>query len=191
MSEASGDTMRVAAQVPFSVQNWNGGCARISPASTAWHWTNTWAVNQSDVRVRARKARASCDGAALRQTASSAHAIEREYKVIAALAGLAALVPCAHALCEDESVIGRAFFIMGCVDGRVFWDPSLPGVPAAERGLLYDDMNRVLAALHCVDYRAAGLADFGKTGGYLARQIARWSKQYKSSETERIDAIDR
>ena len=121
----------------------------------------------------------------------SAHAIEREFKVIAALAGTGVPVPQVHALCEDEGVIGRAFFIMECMEGRVFWDPVLPGMSSAERSGIYDDMNRILATLHSVDYSARGLAGFGRPGGYLARQIARWSKQYRASETEKIEAMDR
>lgn len=121
----------------------------------------------------------------------SAHAIEREFKVISALAGTGVPVPQVHALCEDEGVIGRAFFIMECMEGRVFWDPVLPGMSSAERSDIYDDMNRVLATLHSVDYGAHGLAGFGRTGGYLPRQIARWSKQYRASETGQIEAMDR
>jgi aminoglycoside phosphotransferase (APT) family kinase protein len=121
----------------------------------------------------------------------SAHAIDREYRIISALAGTDVPVPHSYALCEDEAVIGRAFFIMACVQGRVFWDPALPGLSPPERTAIYDDMNRVLSALHSVDYKARGLADFGRPGGYLARQIARWSKQYRASETEKIEAMDR
>jgi aminoglycoside phosphotransferase (APT) family kinase protein len=132
-----------------------------------------------------------CKPAPAAKLLPSAHAIEREFRIISALAGSGVPVPATHLLCEDESVIGRAFFIMQCVEGRVFWEPALPGISASERALCYDDMNRVLAALHSVDYAAVGLADFGKSGGYLARQIARWSKQYKASETEHIDAMDR
>lgn len=121
----------------------------------------------------------------------SAHAIEREFKVIAALAASGVPAPRVHALCEDEGVIGRAFFIMECVDGRVLWDPLLPGMSSPERARIYDDMNRVLATLHSVDYNARGLAGFGRQGGYMARQIARWSKQYRASETGKIEAMDR
>jgi aminoglycoside phosphotransferase (APT) family kinase protein len=100
-------------------------------------------------------------------------------------------VPGTHCLCEDEGVIGRAFYVMAYVEGRVLWDQSLPGMTPPGRAAIYDEMNRVIAALHRVDFHAAGLADFGKPGNYLARQIARWSKQYRASETERIDAMDR
>jgi aminoglycoside phosphotransferase (APT) family kinase protein len=121
----------------------------------------------------------------------SAHAVEREFRVITALGKGGFPVPRTHVLCEDEGVIGRAFYLMDYVEGRVFWEQSLPGMSARERGAIYDEMNRVIAALHAVDYIAAGLADFGKPGNYLARQIARWSKQYRSSETEPIPAMDR
>ena len=120
----------------------------------------------------------------------SAHAIEREYRVMAALAGHGVPVPQMLALCEDESVIGRAFFIMSFAEGRVLWDQSLPGMGRAERGAIYDDMNRVIAALHCVDAGAAGLTDYGKPGNYFERQIARWGKQYLASVTQPIDAMD-
>ncbi|RZJ82927.1 MAG: phosphotransferase family protein, partial [Massilia sp.] len=108
----------------------------------------------------------------------SAHAVEREYKVMKGLAGTDVPVPKMFCLCEDESVIGRAFYVMECMEGRVLWDQSLPGFSNAERGAYYDEMNRVIAALHTVDVAAQGLADFGKPGNYFERQIGRWSKQY-------------
>ncbi|MBN9426292.1 MAG: phosphotransferase [Burkholderiales bacterium] len=121
----------------------------------------------------------------------SAHAIEREYRVLEALGKTDIPVARVYALCEDESVIGRAFYVMEFVDGRVLWQQSLPGMSNAERGAIYDETNRVIAALHSVDYQAIGLGDYGKPGAYVARQIARWSKQYQASETETIDAMDR
>lgn len=121
----------------------------------------------------------------------SAHAVDREFRVIAALADTDVPVARAWCLCEDESVIGTAFYVMDCVQGRVLWEPTLPGMQAAERAAIYDDMNRVIAALHTVDYAAVGLEDFGKPGNYFERQIARWSKQYRASETETIDAMER
>jgi aminoglycoside phosphotransferase (APT) family kinase protein len=121
----------------------------------------------------------------------SAHAVEREFRVISALGRAGFPVPRTHFLCEDESVIGRAFYVMDYVEGRILWEQSLPGMSAGERAAIYDEMNRVIAELHRVDYAAAGLADFGKPGNYFARQIARWSKQYRSSETGRIEAMDR
>lgn len=121
----------------------------------------------------------------------SAHAIEREFRVMSALAGTGVPVARMHALCEDESVIGRAFYVMECVDGRVLWDQSLPGLGNAERGAIYDEMNRVLAALHSVKPAAIGLADYGKPGNYFERQIGRWSKQYQASITQAIPEMDR
>jgi aminoglycoside phosphotransferase (APT) family kinase protein len=121
----------------------------------------------------------------------SAHAVDREYRVLAALRDSGVPVPRTYCLCEDETVIGTAFYVMDYVDGRVLWAPSLPAMANAERAAIYDEMNRVIAALHRVDYAAVGLAEFGKPGNYFARQIARWSKQYHASETERIDAMDR
>jgi aminoglycoside phosphotransferase (APT) family kinase protein len=121
----------------------------------------------------------------------SAHAVDREYRVITALAGTGVPVPRTYALCTDESVIGAMFYIMDCVEGRVLWDPQLPGMAPAERRALFDETNRVIAALHCVDYAAIGLGDYGKPGNYFQRQIDRWSRQYKASETEQIEAMDR
>jgi len=121
----------------------------------------------------------------------SAHAIEREFRVMKALAGTDVPVAQMHLLCEDEAVIGRAFYVMAFMDGRVLWDQSLPGLANAERGAIYDEMNRVIAALHGVDATAVGLADYGKPGNYFERQIARWSKQYQASVTEAIAEMDR
>jgi aminoglycoside phosphotransferase (APT) family kinase protein len=120
----------------------------------------------------------------------SAHAIEREFKVMHGLAGTAVPVPRMEALCEDESIIGRAFYIMEFKEGRVLWDQSLPGMTPAQRGAIYDEMNRVMAALHTVDFAARGLADYGKSGNYFERQISRWSKQYVASITQPIPEMD-
>jgi aminoglycoside phosphotransferase (APT) family kinase protein len=120
----------------------------------------------------------------------SAHAVDREYRVIRALGGTEVPVARAHALCEDDAVIGTAFYVMEYVAGRVFWDPSLPGLAPAQRAAIHDEINRVIAALHSVDFSAVGLGDYGRTGEYIARQVARWSKQYQASETDRIEAMD-
>jgi aminoglycoside phosphotransferase (APT) family kinase protein len=111
----------------------------------------------------------------------SAHAIEREFAVMTGLAGTGVPVPRMYCLCEDESVVGRAFYIMEYMEGRVLWDQSLPGMAPAQRGAIYDEMNRVIAALHTVNFAERGLADYGKPGNYFERQIGRWSKQYKAS----------
>lgn len=121
----------------------------------------------------------------------SAHAIEREFHVMRALAAQGIPVPWTLLLVEDESVIGRAFYLMQHVEGRIFWDPTLPGMSSAERAMIYDEMNRVIARLHTVDIERAGLSDYGKAGNYFQRQIGRWSKQYRASETEPIDAMNR
>ena len=120
----------------------------------------------------------------------SAHAVDREYKVITALAQTDVPVAKTYALCTDENVIGTMFYIMDCVDGRILWDPSVPGISPTERAAIFDELNRVIAALHKVDYQAVGLGDYGKPGSYLERQIARWTKQYRASETERIEAME-
>ena len=121
----------------------------------------------------------------------SAHAIEREYAVMRGLAGTQVPVPQMLALCEDESVIGRAFYIMEFMQGRVLWDQSLPDMQPAERAAIYDEMNRVIAALHKVDFAAQGLASYGKPGNYFERQIGRWSKQYQASITQPIHEMDK
>jgi aminoglycoside phosphotransferase (APT) family kinase protein len=120
----------------------------------------------------------------------SAHAIEREFRVMDALALSGVPVARMHVLCEDESVIGRAFYVMDFVEGRVFWEQSLPGLQPGERAAVYDEMNRVLAALHNVEVKAVGLSDFGRPGNYFGRQIKRWSQQYQASVTEPIAEMD-
>jgi aminoglycoside phosphotransferase (APT) family kinase protein len=120
----------------------------------------------------------------------SAHAIEREFMVMQALADTDVPVARMHVLCQDESVIGRAFYVMEYVEGRVLWDQSLPGMNPTERRAIYEEMNRVIALLHGTDFRAIGLESFGKPGSYFERQIARWSKQYQASVTEPIEAMD-
>ena len=120
----------------------------------------------------------------------SAHAIDREFRVISALATSNVPVARAYALCEDTGVIGTAFYIMDCVDGRILWDPSLPGMTNENRAAHYDELNRVIAELHRVDPAAVGLADFGKPGNYIERQVGRWTRQYRAAETETIDAAD-
>jgi aminoglycoside phosphotransferase (APT) family kinase protein len=121
----------------------------------------------------------------------SAHAVEREYRVIAALADTAVPVAKAYALCEDPTVIGTAFYVMDYVEGRLFWDAALPEVAGSERRAIYAEMTRVIAALHSVDYAAVGLGDYGKPGRYIERQVARWTQQYRGSETETIEAMER
>jgi len=122
---------------------------------------------------------------------ASAHQVDREYRVMRALAGTGVPVPRMHLLCEDDAVIGAAFYVMDFLAGRIFRDAQLPDLAPAERAAIYDDMNAVLARLHQVDYTAVGLADFGRPGGYIPRQIARWTKQYRAAETGTIAAMER
>jgi aminoglycoside phosphotransferase (APT) family kinase protein len=121
----------------------------------------------------------------------SAHAVDREFRVLKALEDTDVPVAHAFALCEDPEVIGSAFYVMEYIEGRIFWDAALPDAAPIERGPIYMEMVRVLAALHSVDYNAAGLASFGKPGAFVERQVALWIRQYRASETEKIDAMER
>ena len=121
----------------------------------------------------------------------SAHAVEREFKVMSGLQGTDVPVAKMHCLCEDESVIGRMFYVMEFVEGRVLWDQALPGMTTTQRGEIYNEMNRVIAALHKVKFADRGLADYGKPGNYFERQIGRWSKQYTASITTPIAEMDK
>jgi aminoglycoside phosphotransferase (APT) family kinase protein len=125
------------------------------------------------------------------QLLASAHAVDREFRVIEALHGKGVPVAAPLHLCRDETVIGSMFYLMDFVDGRIFWDPGLPDIAAAERGAYYDEVVRVLAAIHRVDVDAVGLGDFGRPGNYFERQVARWSEQYRKSETVSVPAMER
>jgi aminoglycoside phosphotransferase (APT) family kinase protein len=121
----------------------------------------------------------------------SAHAVDREFRVIAALQDSEVPVPKAYALCKDPAVIGTEFYVMDYVEGRLFWDAALPEVASADRRAIYDEMTRVIAALHAVDYAAVALSDYGKPGRYIERQVTRWTQQYRAAQTETIDAVER
>ena len=121
----------------------------------------------------------------------SAHAVDREYRVIQGLHAEGFPVAEALAFCADESVVGTPFYVMGFVDGRVFWEPQMPDSNPAERAAVYDSMNATISRLHGLDPARIGLGDFGKGENYVARQVERWSKQYRASETEQIDAMER
>ena len=125
------------------------------------------------------------------QLLPSAHAVDREYRVMKALAVTDVPVPPALHYCDDAGVIGTPFFVMGCVEGRVFRQPHLPGVTAADRAAIYDEMADLLARLHRVDAAAVGLGDYGKPGNYYSRQIGRWSQQYVAARTGEIESMDR
>ncbi len=120
----------------------------------------------------------------------SAHAVDREFRVQTALANSNVPVPRMHVLCEDDSVIGSAFYVMERLDGRNFLEPTMTGESNETRTAVLDEMNRVLAELHMVDINAVGLSDYGPTGNYFERQIARWTKQYRASETETVADMD-
>jgi aminoglycoside phosphotransferase (APT) family kinase protein len=120
----------------------------------------------------------------------SAHAVDREFRVMRALAETEVPVPKVHALCEDPSVMGSMFFVMDFLPGRTFFDPRLPGHEPPERAAIFDAMNGAIAAISRVEPVAVGLGDFGRHGGYVARQVSRWTKQYRASETRRITAMD-
>ena len=121
----------------------------------------------------------------------SAHAVDREYRVIAALYPHGFPVPEPVLYCADESVVGTAFFVMSHVEGRVIWEPRMPASNPTERAQVYDAMNATLAQLHSFEPTAIGLADYGRAENYVARQVERWSKQYRASETEKIKDMDR
>ena len=120
----------------------------------------------------------------------SAHAVDREFRVISALAAQGFPVAPAFAYCDDPGVVGTAFYVMGFVDGRVYWEPDMPRAEPAERAAVYDAMNATLARLHAFDPAAIGLGDFGRGEDYVARQVARWSRQYRASETEAIAEME-
>jgi aminoglycoside phosphotransferase (APT) family kinase protein len=121
----------------------------------------------------------------------SAHMVEREFRVLQALERAGFPAPRALSLCEDESVVGSVFYLMSHVDGRIFWDPALPGSNPAERAKIYDEMNATLVKLQTINIDAVGLSDYGKPGNYFMRQWQRWSEQYRASETDEIPAMDR
>ena len=121
----------------------------------------------------------------------SAHAVEREFRIMRALAGSQVPVPQCLALCEDPTVIGSAFYIMEYVAGRILRDPALPSLVRAERGPIYAEMNRVIAELHSLDPGAVGLGDYGRSGNYILRQVQRWTNQYRAAQTEDVPAMER
>ena len=120
----------------------------------------------------------------------SAHAVDREYKVITALYETDVPVPKTYGLCEDNDVAGTTFFVMDFLDGDLFWDPMIPSMTNKDRTEIYKNKNKTLAKLHSVDYKKIGLEDYGKPGNYVARQVSRWSKQYRASETDNIEAMN-
>ena len=176
------DTVRLAAWMQANIEGFSGP---IELRQFAGGQSNpTFLVQSADHRYVLRR---KPPGKLL----PSAHAVDREYRVIKALENTEVPVARAYALCEDSTVIGTAFYVMDYVEGRLFWDAALPEVAPAERRAIYEEMTRVIAALHSVDYAALGLGDYGKPGRYIERQVARWTQQYRASETETVDAMER
>ena len=122
---------------------------------------------------------------------ASAHAVDREFAVLSGLSNTNVPVPNPIALCDDDTVIGSMFYVMEHLEGRIFWDPAIPEVDKEERSHIYDQMNQVLADLHNIDVHAVGLSEFGRPGNYYERQISRWTKQYRASETETLASMER
>lgn len=151
-----------------------GGGPLSVRALTGGQSNPTFVIDTGGTRMALRK---QPPGALLK----SAHAIDREYRVIGALRDSAVPVPEAIAWCDDATVLGTPFYLMGFVEGRVFVDQSLPGLLASERAEIYRDMNRVIAALHAVDVDAVGLSDYGRRDGFIERQVGRWSRQLQES----------
>jgi aminoglycoside phosphotransferase (APT) family kinase protein len=132
-----------------------------------------------------------CKPAAITKLLPSAHAIEREFRIQSALTQSDVPVAAMHCLCEDESVIGRAFYVMDFVVGRIFWDKALAELVPGERAAIYDELNRVIAAIHSVELARLDLGSYGPPGNYISRQIDRWTRQFRASETEQIEPMER
>ena len=124
------------------------------------------------------------------KTLPSAHQVDREYRVMKALGQTDVPVPRMLGLCEDESVMGSMFFVMEHLEGRTLWDPRLPEMSTSERSAVFEAMNDAIAKISMVDPLAVGLGDYGRQGGYVERQVSRWTKQYRASETHEIKAMD-
>lgn len=159
---------------PISIEQFNGG--QSNPTFKLSNEERTWVLRTKPGPVA--------------QLLPTAHAIEREYRVQSALGTTGFPVAKMLTLCEDESVIGKAFYLMEYLDGRVLWEQSLPAEIPSGRGAIYAEMNRVIAALHTTNYRAIGLQSYGREGGFLERQIKRWSAQYRASEMQPIAEMD-
>jgi aminoglycoside phosphotransferase (APT) family kinase protein len=176
------DEAKLGAWIGAHVEGCRGGEATVR-AFKGGQSNPTYWVGMNDVALVVRK---KPPGVLL----PSAHAIEREYRIMRALRTTAVPVPDALALCEDPDVIGTPFFVMRWVPGRIFWDPAVPDLTREERAALYREYVRVLAALHTVDVNAVGLADYGKPAGFVPRQLDRWTKQFEASRTGPSPAMD-
>lgn len=181
------DDTKLGAWLGANVDGCAGGTAKVlqfkGGQSNPTYWVGVEGARGGDVALVVRK---KPPGKLL----PSAHAIEREYRVMRALRGSDVPVPDALTLCEDESILGTPFFVMRWIPSRIYWDPTLPELPPDARTALYADYVRVLAALHQVDYAAVGLGDYGKVGGFVVRQVERWSKQYQASRTDDVPSME-
>ena len=176
------DTRALDAWANANVEGWRGPSAAKKFA--AGQSNPTYLIETADGRYVLRR---KPPGKLLK----SAHMIEREFRVLKALRDVGYPAPRPLALCEDEGVIGTAFYLMSFVDGRVLWDPALPDLQREDRRPIYDAMNEGLARLHTIDVAAAGLSDYGKPGSYFVRQYQRWTDQYRASETARMEDMER
>jgi aminoglycoside phosphotransferase (APT) family kinase protein len=185
--------MRDMEEQPFDMEALADELHELVPGFSGLHAIEKFNTGQSNptYRVEADSGRYVLRAKPPGTLLKSAHQVDREYRVMKALAANNVPVPKVYGLSTEDSAIGRMYFVMELVEGRIFWDPALPEVGKQERSAIYDGMNDVLARLHSVDVEAAGLADFGRPGNYFARQIRRWSEQYIASKTEELPAMDR
>lgn len=177
-------TLDVAALEPWLARHVPGFAGPLTAEKFAGGQSNpTFLLNAASGRYVLRR---KPPGALL----ASAHAVDREYRVLRALRDTPVPVATPRVLCTDEAVVGSMFYIMDYVPGRIFWDPALPELPRAQRRAVHEELVRVLAALHDVDVERVGLADYGRPGNYFERQLGRWSGQYRASETETLDDME-
>lgn len=184
--------MALAAPLPFTPEDLDRLLTASLPGFRGFESVVKFATGQSNPTflIKAQSGRYVLRMKPLGVLLKSAHAVEREFRVLRALKGSRVPVPDALWLCEDPAPLGAAFYVMNYVEGRIFWDPALPDLDVAQRAAIYDAMNLGLAALHDLDPVALDLADYGKPGSYFARQTARWSDQYRQSETEDVPEMN-
>ncbi len=184
--------MAPAAPLPFAPDDLDKLLTKSIPGFRGLESVVKFATGQSNPTflIKARSGRYVLRMKPLGVLLKSAHAVDREFRVLRALRGSRVPVPDALWLCEDPAPLGAAFYVMNYVEGRIFWDPALPDLDVAQRAAIYDAMNEGLAALHDLDPEALNLGDYGKPGSYFARQTARWSDQYRQSETEDVPEMN-
>jgi aminoglycoside phosphotransferase (APT) family kinase protein len=178
---------------PFDMENLADELHELVPGFSGLHEIMKFNTGQSNptYRVEADSGRYVLRAKPPGTLLKSAHQVDREYRVMKALADQGVPVPKVLGLSDEHSAIGRMYFVMELIEGHIFWDPALPETTMTERTAVYDGMNQVLAKLHSVDPEAAGLGDFGRPGNYFARQIRRWSEQYLASKTDELEDMDK